>query len=80
VAIEAVANRTELASLFAGMATAQPTAAPSAGVHALSGRGLWLADNPEQPQLLVSQGLPAAADFIRMFGSTGREPGAETIY
>src|SRR5665213_103834 len=46
----------------------------------LAGTALWLADNPDHPQLLVSKGLPANDDFIRMFGSTGREPGAETIY
>ena len=44
------------------------------------GMAIWLADNPEHPQLLVSKGLPTNEDFMRMFGSTGREPGAETIY
>jgi type VI secretion system protein ImpM len=80
VAIEQVANRTELASLLGGMVPPTPSDAPTAGVLPLSGRALWLADNPEHPQLLVSVGLPAPENFIRMFGSTGREPGAETIY
>jgi hypothetical protein len=35
----------------------------------LAGRTVWLADNPEQPQLLVSTGLPRGALFARMFGA-----------
>jgi type VI secretion system protein ImpM len=80
VAIEDVANRTELASLFTGLVPATPSVAPVAADSSLSGRALWLADNPDHPQLLVSKGLPGNEDFIRMFGSLGREPGAETIY
>ena len=82
VAIEGVSSRTELASLLIGMApaTAPMATAPSAVAAPLAGMALWLADNPDHPQLLVSKGLPANDDFIRMFGSTGREPGAETIY
>ena len=38
--------------------------APAAGTS-LAGRALWLADNPDHPQLLVSRGLPAHEDFIR---------------
>jgi type VI secretion system protein ImpM len=82
VAIEGISSRTELASLLVGMvpAAAIVPAAPSIAIAPLTGRALWLADNPDYPQLLVSKGLPANEDFIRMFGSTGREPGAETIY
>jgi type VI secretion system protein ImpM len=80
VAIEGIASRTELASLLLGMVPAPVEAAPSATAAPLFGTALWLADNPDHPQLLVSKGLPANEDFIRMFGSTGREPGAETIY
>jgi type VI secretion system protein ImpM len=83
VAIEGVSSRTELASLLIGMAPPAPAAtaaAPSSVPPPLAGTALWLADNPDHPQLLVSKGLPTTDDFIRMFGSTGREPGAETIY
>ena len=82
VAIEGVSSRTALASLLIGMAPPAPAATTpsSAALPQLAGRALWLADNPDHPQLLVSKGLPANEDFIRMFGSTGREPGAETIY
>ena len=83
VAIESVSSRTELASLLIGMAppaSAGPTTASPAMPPALAGTALWLADNPDHPQLLVSKGLPTNDNFIRMFGSTGREPGAETIY
>ena len=80
VEIEGVASRTELASLLTGMVPAAPTVVPAAADSPLCGRALWLADNPDHPQLLVSKGLPANDDFIRMFGSLGREPGAETIY
>jgi len=79
VEIEEVANRTELASLFTGMVPVTPVPV-AAGESPLSGRALWFADNLDHPQLLVSKGLPANEDFIRMFGSMGREPGAETIY
>jgi type VI secretion system protein ImpM len=80
VGIDEVANRTELASLLTGMVPS-PAVTPTATAQSpLSGRALWLSDNPEHPQLLVSKGLPATDDFIRMFGSVGREPGAETIY
>lgn len=44
------------------------------------GRAFWLADHPEQPRLLVSRGLPAQAEFAQMFGATGREPGAATLF
>jgi type VI secretion system protein ImpM len=80
VAIDGIASRTDLASLLIGMAATPAAMSPSAVAPPLSGTGLWLADNPDRPQLLVSKGLPANEDFIRMFGSTGREPGAETIY
>ncbi len=80
VAIEGISSRTELASLLVGMAPAAAPVAPSAVTAPLAGSALWLADNPDHPQLLVSKGLPANEDFIRMFGSIGREPGAETIY
>jgi type VI secretion system protein ImpM len=81
VAMEGYASRAELASLFAGMAV--PTAAAgsvAARASSLAGMALWLADHPEQPQLLVSKGLPANDDFIRMFGGFGRQPGIDTVY
>jgi type VI secretion system protein ImpM len=80
VAIDAVASRTALASLLIGMMPAAAVATPATIGPPLSGTALWLADNPDHPQLLVSKGLPGNDDFIRMFGSMGREPGAETIY
>ncbi len=80
VAIESVANRKELASVLAGPGRVLGSDAPVDVRPAYAGMAMWLADNPEHPQLLVSKGLPTTEDFIRMFGSAGREPGAETIY
>ena len=81
VAIDDVTNRKELAAVFAGMGRSPAEAAAPVGSAASYPRmAVWLADNPEHPQLLVSRGLPNHDDFMRMFGSTGREPGAETIY
>jgi type VI secretion system protein ImpM len=81
VAMDGYASRAELASLFAGMAV--PTAAAgsvAARASSLAGMALWLADHPEQPQLLVSKGLPANDDFIRMFGGFGWQAGIDTVY
>ena len=81
VAIDDVANRKELAAVFAGVGGMSAQAMPVIGEPiGHPGMAVWLADNPEHPQLLVSRGLPSNDDFMRMFGSTGREPGAETIY
>jgi type VI secretion system protein ImpM len=79
VPIDGVASRAELASIFTGLGGADRPP-PSAVRPAHTGRAVWLADNPDRPQLLVSKGLPATEDFIRMFGTSGREPGAETMY
>ena len=75
VALEALESRSQLASILA----AGPADAP-AGRTVPAGMALWLADDPEHPQLLVSKGLPATADFIRMFGTSGRSPEAETTF
>ena len=81
VAIDHVANRKELAAVFAGVGRARAVdPLPVAASSNHHGMAMWLADDPDRPQLLVSKGLPTNDDFMRMFGSTGREPGAETIY
>ena len=80
VAIDGVASRTELASVFAGALAEHPEPGPDAVTYGGAGTAIWLADNPEHPQLLVSRGLPASADFIRMFGTSGREPRVDTMY
>ena len=77
VALEGVANRTELAALLAG---AVARATPGGWQQAASGKAFWLADNPLVPRLLVSNGLPGHAEFVQMLGSSGREPGAATSF
>jgi len=80
VAIGAVSNRAELASVMAGaVGPSTQVVAPSLQAPP-TGVALWLADNPLHPQLLVSKGLPRMQEFLGMFGSSGREPGSETIY
>jgi type VI secretion system protein ImpM len=83
VPIEKVRSRAELAELFVGVFAGSGTAsdAPGGGRRqAARGLAFWLADNPNQPQLLVSRGLPGRDEFMQMLGATGREPGDTTIY
>lgn len=76
ISIEAVAGRAQLAAVLAGSADGASIESSPRRM----GTAFWLADNAEHPQLLVSKGLPVAADFVRMFGTSGRQPGTETIY
>jgi type VI secretion system protein ImpM len=69
-------SRADLAALFFG-ALAGDAAAPA---RIAEGMAFWLADNPSEPRLLVSRGLPGRDDFVSMLGASGREPGAETIF
>ena len=80
VEIDGVASRTELAAVFAGALAVGRADDPEALPRSGAGIAIWLADTPEHPQLLVSRGLPASADFIRMFGTAGREPRVDTMY
>jgi type VI secretion system protein ImpM len=84
VPIDKVRSRAELAELFVGVfaGTASTGSDAPGGGRRQAARGLafWLADNPSQPQLLVSRGLPGRDEFMQMLGTTGREPGDTTIY
>ena len=80
VVIDGVSSRKELAAVFAAAGRGSVTESAADPRPTYDGMAVWLADNPEHPQLLVSRGLPTTDDFIRMFGSTGREPGADTIF
>ena len=77
VAIDGVGGRAELAAL---VVHAMGAAEAGAWQQAAVGKTFWLADNPNHPQLLVSQGLPRLVDFAQMFGASGREPGDVTIF
>jgi type VI secretion system protein ImpM len=66
VAIESLSSRADLARALLG---AVAPAASAACASVLAGRGFWLADQPERPQLLVSAGLPHGEAFARMFGA-----------
>jgi len=70
-------SRADLAALFVGTLAGDAPVAPT-GIA--DGIGFWLADNPSEPRLLVSRGLPGRDDFVSMLGASGREPGAETIF
>jgi type VI secretion system protein ImpM len=82
VPIEAVKSRAELAALFVGVFAGGAAGAdgPAGRRQAARGMAFWLADNPTQPQLLVSRGMPGRDEFMQMLGATGREPGDTTIY
>jgi type VI secretion system protein ImpM len=82
VPIEKVRSRAEMAELFIGVFSGSSAATDGPGGRRQAARGLafWLADNPSQPQLLVSRGLPSREDFMQMLGAAGREPGETTIY
>jgi hypothetical protein len=71
-----------MAELFIGVFAGSGAATDGPGGRRQAARGLafWLADNPSQPQLLVSRGLPSREDFMQMLGAAGREPGETTIY
>ena len=77
VDVAGLASRADLAALFEGVfGGTLDTGVPAA----VSGMAFWLADNPTEPRLLVSRGLPGRDDFVSMLGASGREPGAETIF
>jgi type VI secretion system protein ImpM len=68
VPIDVLGSRAELAAVLVAALRARSAAARA---DALAARTFWLADNPEQPQLLVCAGLPRGATFGRMFGAGG---------
>lgn len=77
VDVSGLRSRADLATLVCGVfggGDATAAAAPADGI------AFWLADNPTEPRLLVSRGLPGRDDFVSMLGASGREPGAETIF
>jgi type VI secretion system protein ImpM len=77
VDVSGLRSRADLATLFCSvLGTADAAAAPTAA----AGMAFWLADNPTEPRLLVSRGLPGRDDFVNMLGASGREPGGETIF
>jgi type VI secretion system protein ImpM len=81
VPIEQVRSRAEMAELFVGVfAGTGASDGPEGRRQAARGLAFWLADNPNQPQLLVSRGLPGRDEFMQMLGAPGREPGDNTIY
>jgi type VI secretion system protein ImpM len=76
VDLSSLRSRAELAALLCEtLASAEGAVAQVA-----QGAAFWLADNPVDPQLLVSRGLPSRELFCRMLGASGREPGASTIF
>jgi type VI secretion system protein ImpM len=77
IAIDAVRNRSELASMLAGALTQLGAGALQ---QVVAGASFWLADHPEQPRLLVSRGLPGRDEFVQMLGASGRESDAATIF
>jgi len=77
VDISTLSSRAELATLLLGGLTEGESGSPS---PIAQGLGFWLADNVNDPQLLVSRGLPERDLFVRMLGATSREPGASTIF
>jgi len=71
VDIAGVASRADLAAIFAGPPVASASPRPP-----MRGLALWIADPPGRPQLLVSDGLPSRAEFVRMFaGGNGAGTG-----
>lgn len=77
VDVTGLRSRAELAMLFSSVLGAADAPSPAA---VADGMAFWLADNPVEPRLLVSRGLPGRDDFVSMLGASGREPGAETIF
>jgi len=66
VDIAGISSRADLAAIFSAPPGAPAPRAP------IRGLALWIADTPGRPQLLVSDGLPASGEFIRMFsGGSG---------
>ena len=81
VAMQAAASRGDLASVLASVGREQgvPASLPPPARASLTGVGLWIAETPGQPQVLVSKGLPGLSDFVRMFrGGDGLVAGVET--
>jgi type VI secretion system protein ImpM len=81
VAMQAAASRGDLACVLAGVGREQVTSAcsPSQATTSLTGVGLWIAETPGQPQVLLSKGLPGLSDFVGMFsGGAGSVAGGET--
>lgn len=77
VDVTGLRSRAELATLFCSvLGAADEPPMPSIA----DGMAFWLADNPTEPRLLVSRGLPGRDEFVSMLGASGREPGAETIF
>ena len=62
-----VSSRADLAAIFSA-----PPGPPTSPGPPMRGLALWIADTPDRPQLLVSNGLPSLDEFIRMFsGGSG---------
>jgi type VI secretion system protein ImpM len=78
IPITEVHNRAELSALLTEVIS-QPTLDPSwpSNLHATS---WWLSDNPNDPKLLVTRGLPNPRQFIDMLGTRAREAGETTRY
>ena len=77
VDVAGLRSRADLAVLLCSVLGATDAAARPA---VAAGMAFWLADNPTEPRLLVSRGLPGRDEFVSMLGASGREPGAETIF
>jgi type VI secretion system protein ImpM len=77
VDVSGLRSRADLAGLFCGALAGRIEPDPPAVAE---GMAFWLADNPSEPRLLVSRGLPGREHFVGMLGAAGREPGAETIF
>ena len=73
VDLAGVSSRSDLAAMFSGPTAAAP---PTPRPPPMRGLALWIADTPGRSQLLVSDGLPARDDFVRMFsGGSGARAG-----
>ncbi|MEP7303352.1 MAG: type VI secretion system-associated protein TagF [Caldimonas sp.] len=70
VDIATIASRAELAAVFSSSPGARSGPADVAG-PTWHGMAFWIADSPGRPQLLVSDGLPGHAAFVRMFSGGG---------
>ena len=78
VAVPAAASRGDLASVLAGIGGESGGSTPSPSPATLTGVGLWIAETPGQPQMLLSKGLPGLSDFVHMFSGAGAVVAGET--
>jgi type VI secretion system protein ImpM len=79
IPITQVHNRAELSTLLIDV-IGQPTPAEPSWPPSLHATSWWLSDNPNDPKLLATRGLPSPRQFIDMLGTRAREVGETTRY